>query len=288
MFRNIGSTGGGRGGKVAHVLTRECKTEHKANVLAFGNLKKKQNRWKSSLSVCHGAQLCSTDADPASPPSSSWMIFCLAGVKGCGSPPAKAYLVEWCRSVCVFLADFVAFIYLLFAHSRFSIRLQLHDQLQLLGDLWHNCRAFDKQRFLFKGRALQWLLLKDSLFSSHNQSTQTAPFHPSVTFDVYSEILCPCVSNRSVWWRQPVDDTGQQTAEAYRPSGAEGGVLSLDLFKFLLFCLSSSSWSHHILVTCVLSKISKWEQRSDTLPTALIHKRRCRIVQRYMKCQEVA
>lgn len=34
------------------------------------------------------------------------------------------------------------------------------------------------------------------------------------------------VSTRCVWWRQPMDDTGQQTTEAYWPTRAKGDVLS--------------------------------------------------------------
>lgn len=79
------------------------------------------------------------------------------------------------------------------------------------------------------------------------KSMCVAPFIPSpLLFSLLLWNSCsPCVSTRSLWWRQPVDDTGQQTAEAYRPSRAKGGVLSFNLsipsplLSFLLFSSTS-------------------------------------------------
>lgn len=69
--------------------------------------------------------------------------------------------------------------------------------------------------------------------------------------------VCLCLSTRCLWWRQPVDNPGQQTAEAYWPSRAKGDFLFFNLsilssallsayFSLpLLLFLSSSVSSHH-------------------------------------------
>lgn len=78
----------------------------------------------------------------------------------------------------------VAYIYLLLPHSGFAIKLQLHQRLQLLGDLRANSRAFSKQRILFKGFAMHFT----KGLKAHKRAP-AARFHPVVLFELYSKNL---------------------------------------------------------------------------------------------------
>lgn len=153
----------------------------------------------------------------------------------------KYTLIYWSP---IFPDHFVGCIYLLFTHSK-SISTPLCEQLQLLGVLWHDCRTSfmtaeplsTQESKLFYWwvwlceRSAFWCTANIKVFSFKQsmqenvfklQSTYAA-FIPSPLSNLKSSL---CVSTRCVWWRQPMDDTGQQTTEAYRPSRAKGDVLS--------------------------------------------------------------
>lgn len=116
----------------------------------------------------------------------------------------------------------------------------------LLGDLQKNdraCRNFDYSGQSFS-HWLAWFLVawheRDPLNASWHtatpynsdcwgsqwkvfkiQSMYAAPFIPTFLTEIHPS-LCFSLPSRCLWWRQPVDNPGQQTAETYRPPRTKG------------------------------------------------------------------
>lgn len=188
----------------------------------------------------------------------------------------------------------------------------------VLGDLWHDCRAsinFDYRpqsvHIDWRGCVSQYMKgnlempsgTPPLLFSVHLKQSmqkmrkmclkygqcmlQLSSLHLCCLL-LPSEIHPLCLSTRCLWWRQPVDDPGQQTAEAYRPPRAKGDFLSFNLsvlsspfsflFSYCYFYLRLSPrtilaiWSLHCSLRLTRNHCrwtqhttNKWIQLNNTL-----------------------